>query len=97
MKRKNTQTIGEVLRDFFEDNTELYEKMLEIRLQRGWGEVLGPMVLQYTRNLYIKDRVLYVSLTSSVLRSELTLCKDRLLRSLNEYAGSSVIRDIILR
>lgn len=97
MKRKNTQTIGEVLRDFFEDNTELYEKMLEIRLQRGWGEVLGPMVLQYTRNLYIRDRVLYVSLTSSVLRSELTLCKDRLLRSLNEYAGSSVIRDIILR
>lgn len=97
MKRKNTQTIGEVLRDFFEDNTELYEKMLEIRLQRGWGEVLGPMVLHYTRNIYIKDRVLYVSLTSSVLRSELTLCKDRLLRSLNEYAGSSVIRDIILR
>lgn len=97
MKRKNTQTIGEVLRDFFEDNTELYEKMLEIRLQRGWGEVLGPMVLQYTRNIFIKDRVLYVSLTSSVLRSELTLCKDRLLRSLNEYAGSSVIRDIILR
>lgn len=97
MKRKNTQTIGEVLRDFFEDNTELYEKMLEIRLQRGWGEVLGPMVLQYTRNIYIKDRVLYVSLTSSVLRSELSLCKDRLLRSLNEYAGSSVIRDIILR
>lgn len=96
MKRKNTQTIGEVLRDFFEDNTELYEKMLEIRLQRGWGEVLGPMVLHYTRNIYIKDRVLYVSLTSSVLRSELTLCKDRLLRSLNEYAGSSVIRDIIL-
>lgn len=97
MKRKNTQTIGEVLRDFFEDNTELYEKMLEIRLQRGWGEVLGPMVLQYTRNIYIKDRVLYVSLTSSVLRSELSLCKDRLLRSLNQYAGSSVIRDIILR
>lgn len=97
MKRRNTQTIGEVLRDFFEDHTELYEKMLEIRLQRGWGVVLGPMVLQYTRNIYIKDQVLYVSLTSSVLRSELSLCRDRLLKSLNEYAGSAVIRDIVLR
>ena len=34
MQRRNTQTLGEVLRDFFEDNTELYEKMMEIRVQR---------------------------------------------------------------
>ena len=39
MQRRNTQTLGEVLRDFFEDNTELYEKMMEIRVQRAWGEV----------------------------------------------------------
>ena len=29
MQRRNTQTLGEVLRDFFEDNTELYEKMMD--------------------------------------------------------------------
>lgn len=97
MKRKNTQTIGEVLRDFFEDNTELYEKMMEIRVQRAWGEVLGPMVMQYTRNIYVRDGVMYVSLTSSVLRSELTLCRDRLVKSLNQYAGSAVIRDLVIR
>lgn len=97
MRKKNTQTIGEVLRDFFEDNTELYEKILEIRVQRAWGEVLGPMVIQYTRNIYVRDHVLYVSLTSSVLRSELILCKERLVRSLNEYAGSQVLRDIVIR
>lgn len=97
MKRKNTQTIGEVLRDFFEDNTDLYEKMMEIRVQRAWGEVLGPMVMQYTRNIYVRDGVMYVSLTSSVLRSELMLCRDRLLKSLNEYAGSTVIRDLVIR
>lgn len=97
MIRKNTQTIGEVLRDFFEDNTELYEKMMEIRIQRAWREVLGPMVLQYTRLIYVKDRVLYVSLTSAVLRNELLLCRERLVKSLNQYAGSSVIKDLVLR
>lgn len=97
MKRKNTQTIGEVIRDFFEDNTELYEKMMEIRVQRAWGEVLGPMVMQYTRNIYVKDHVMYVSLTSSVLRSELTLCRERLVKSLNQYCGSAVIRDLVIR
>jgi hypothetical protein len=97
MKRKNTQMIGEILRDIFEENTELYEKILEIRIKRAWGMVLGDMVLQYTRNLYIKDKVLHVSLTSSVLRNELTLCRERLVKSLNEYAKAQVIKDIIIR
>jgi hypothetical protein len=97
MKRKNTQTIGDVLKEFFNDNAELYDKMLEIRIQRAWGEILGPMVIQYTRNIYVKNRVLYVSLTSSVLRSELTLSRERLIESLNNYAGAVVIHDIVIR
>ena len=83
--------MGEVLRDFFEDNTELYEKMMEIRVQRAWGEVLGPTIMQYTRNIYVRDKVLHVSLTSS----ELTLCRERLVKSLNDYAGASVITNIV--
>ncbi|MDD4514391.1 DUF721 domain-containing protein [Massilibacteroides sp.] len=97
MKRKNSQMIGEVLRDIFEENTEMYEKILEIRIKRAWGEVLGDMVLQYTRNMYIKDKVLYVSLTSSVLRNELTLCREKLVKSLNEYARANVVQDIVIR
>lgn len=97
MKRQNSQTIGEVLRDFFEENTALQEKILEIRIQRAWKEILGPMVAQYTQSTYIRNRVLFVSLTSAVLRSELTMCRDRLVKSLNEYAGAEVIRDIIIR
>lgn len=97
MRRRNTQTIGDVIKEFFDDNSELRERMLQIRLQRGWGEVLGPMIQQYTRNLYIKNHILYVSLTSSVLRSELMLSREKLIKSLNDYAGSTVINDIVIR
>lgn len=97
MKRNNSQKLGDLLRDFFEDNSELYDKMMEIRIQRSWKEVLGPMVMQYTRTVYVRDKVLYVYLTSSVLRSELILCREKLVKSLNEYAGSSVIKDIVIR
>ena len=97
MKRNNSQKLGDLLRDFFEENSELYDKMMEIRIQRSWKEVLGPMVMQYTRTVYVRDKVLYVYLTSSVLRSELILCLEKLVKSLNEYAGSSVIKDIVIR
>lgn len=96
MQRRNTQTLGEVLRDFFEDNTELYEKMMEVRVRRAWRELLGPAIWQYTRNIYVRDKVLHVSLTSSVLRGELSLCRDRLIKSLNDYAGRAVITHIVL-
>ncbi|MDD3062659.1 MAG: DciA family protein [Massilibacteroides sp.] len=89
--------IGEVLRDIFEENTELYEKIIEIRIKRAWGIVLGDMVLQYTRNLYVKDKILHVSLTSSVLRNELVLCREKLVKSLNDYAKIQAIQDIIIR
>lgn len=97
MIHRNSQTLGEAIREFFEDNAELRGKILEIRIQRAWGVVLGPMVAQYTHNIYVKDKVLHVSLTSSVLRSELVLCRERLVKSLNEYAGSAVINDIVIR
>ena len=76
MMHRNAQTLGDAIREFFEDNAELRGKILEIRVIRAWGEILGPMVAQYTRNIYVKDKVLYVSLTSSVLRSELVLCRE---------------------
>ena len=95
--RRNSQTLGEVLRDFFENSPVLRAKILPLRIQRGWGELLGPMVQQSTTTLYVKNRVLHVSLTSAVLRSELLLCRERLVKSLNEYAEADVIDDIVIR
>lgn len=97
MIHSNSQSLGDAIREFFEDNAELRQKILEVRVQRAWGEVLGPAVARYTRNIYVKDGVLHISLASSVLRSELVLCRDRLVKSLNDYAGAAVIRDIVIR
>jgi Protein of unknown function (DUF721). len=97
MIRKNSQKLGDVLGDFFQVNPELYEKILEIRIKRAWGVVLGNAVLRYTNNIYVKNKVMYVSLSSSVLRNELTLCREKLIISLNEYAKSEVIKNLVIR
>lgn len=97
MKRRNTQTIGEVLRDFFEDNTELYEKIMEVRIERAWKKLLGPMAAHYTRHLYVRDRILYVSMTSAVLRSELLLSKDKLLSNINQEIQNAFLFDLVIR
>jgi len=71
----------------------LYEK----RLIDAWPLVLGANIVQYTSDLRIKNRVLYVSLNSSVLRHDLFLSRDEIKKSLNKHVGVDVIVDIVFR
>jgi hypothetical protein len=59
--------------------------------------VVGPVISRYTTNLYIKNQILYVHLSSSVLREELMMGRDMLVRNLNQQVGAQVIVNIIFR
>jgi len=97
MKRTHALPIGEILQEFYKENPVLKQKILEVRVQRAWGEVLGPSIMRSTKTLFIKNHVLHVFLNSSVLRNELILNRKRLLKNLNDYAGEEVIGDIVIR
>lgn len=97
MRKRNTESIGEVLRQYFEENPFFKKKLAESRAVTGWEQLLGTMINSYTTNIYLRNGVLYVSLSSSVLRSELLMAKDKLISKLNEHAGMHVIKDIVFR
>ncbi|MDR2534072.1 MAG: DUF721 domain-containing protein [Tannerellaceae bacterium] len=97
MRRSNPEPLGNILNDFFSSNDALRQRILVMRVQRAWGELLGPSVMKYTGSVYVRNRALYVSLTSSVLRSELMLNREELIRRLNNHAGGEVIVDIVMR
>ena len=94
MRRRNDQSIGEVIRAFFEDNPGIRQKILEVRIERAWGETCGPTILRYTRNLFMKGTVLHVSLTSAVLRNELLMSKYHLISALNKAVRATAVTDI---
>lgn len=93
MKRNNTEQIGEILRQFLRQEG-LESPLNEYRLIESWKDVVGPAIARYTSNLYIKNQTLHVHLTSSVLRQELMMGRELLIRNLNKTVGSQVIVDI---
>lgn len=97
MQKKNAQPLSEVLSDFLDEHGSLKMKLAEHRAVKGWYELLGEGVAKYTRNVYFSRGVLHVQLSSSVLRAELLMNKERLIMRLNEHAGIPVLRDIVLR
>ena len=89
MKRNDAEQIGEMIRKFFRQNA-LEAPLNEYRLIQAWKDVVGPAITKYTSNLYIKNQILYVHLTSSVLRH-------LLVKNLNKQVGAQVIVNIIFR
>lgn len=96
MKRNNAQSIGELIRYYLRQES-LETPLNEVRLIKAWPEVLGPAIASYTKELYIKNQVLYVHLTSAVLRQELMMGREILVRNLNAKVGAQVITNIIFR
>ena len=94
MRRNDAEAIGDIIRKFFRVNG-LESPLNEYRLVQAWKDVVGPVITRYTSNLYIKNQILYVHLTSSVLRQELMMGRDILVRNLNEKVGAQVIVNII--
>jgi predicted nucleic acid-binding Zn ribbon protein len=97
MKRRNASKINATMHQFWKDNPELYHKMLEARVIRLWSEVVGHTIDQYTTNIFIKNRVLNVSLSSSVARGEILSMRKRIVELLNQKAASDVIDDLFVR
>lgn len=96
MRRKNTQTIGEVLNDYIGEMS-MSRKLKESRIQQIWEELLGKNAASLTRKLNIKGGVLFVELNSSVLRNEILMMRETLLKGINEKAGEEIVNKIVLR
>jgi len=96
MKRNNAEQIGDVIRKFLRDE-RLECPLNEQRLINAWKEVLGAGIASYTGDLYIRNQILYVHLTSAALRQELMMGRELLVKSLNRHVGATVIVNIIFR
>jgi len=96
MRKKNTELLSDVIRQVLKEQ-HLDRPLNEKRIIDAWPLVLGNNIVQYTSDLSIRNRVLYVSLTSSVLRHDLFLSREEIKKSLNKQAGVEVIVDIVFK
>lgn len=96
MRRSNTQSLSDVLKEYIEKN-RIESKLKEVDVVNSWEELLGKTIAGYTRNIYIRNRILYVEISSSVVKNELFMMREEICRRLNENAGRDVISKIIFK
>lgn len=94
--KHEVEPIGKLIQKYLREEC-LETPLNEKRLMAAWSDVLGPQIAALTQSMFIKNQVLYVHLNSSVLRQELMMARDLIVRRLNAAVQAQVITNIIFR
>ena len=93
MFRRDVKNIKDLVMQNLRENG-LETPLLQKRLVDAWPEVAGPSVARFTREVSIYNQVLYVKLSSPVLRTELSMRRQSYIDKLNHTVGARIITDI---
>jgi len=96
-KRHGEHTaIGDVLKEFISHNN-LQKGIEKVSVADAWKNMMGPAIVKYTTALKFEQATLYVQLSSSVLREELSYGKTKIIKLLNEKLGKELVKELVLR
>jgi len=89
----NQSSLGDVINKLMKAYG-LDGRMKEMEIINRWEEMMGRAVFSRTKNIYIKNQVLHLTLDSSVMRDELMQGKTIIIQRVNDTAGFAMIRDV---
>ena len=96
MKQENSKSIREVIALFIREQG-LEEGLLCVRVYEAWDAVCGERVAVATLRKYYKNKILYCTLNSSMLRNRLYPQKGQLLDGINKRLQAPLVKDIVLK
>jgi predicted nucleic acid-binding Zn ribbon protein len=96
VRNQNAVEVKDILKLIIQQNN-LQSGINEVKVRDAWKNLMGNGINKYTTHLILKNKTLYVSLSSSVLRDELSYGKDKIVKLINEELGNNVIEAVVLK
>lgn len=96
MRRTDPKPIGELFDQLFK-SPNIAAKIAEGGLPNTWRKVVGAVVAEHTRQVRFVKGTLYVHVTSSVIRTELMMQREALVRAINAEAGINIVQHVVVQ
>jgi predicted nucleic acid-binding Zn ribbon protein len=94
MRKTNDKT----LKDAIQQMLQVYKikrRFDETGVIAYWPELVGKAVANRTKEIFIKDRKLFLRIESSVIKNELLLMRLQIIEKINEQANNNIVEEII--
>lgn len=95
MKEGKTQKM-DALVDQVLKQMGLYQKYKEREVYNAWPEVVGQMISSKTKSIRIFEGKLFVAFTSAVVRNEIMMVREGLIKALNDKMGAEIVKEIVI-
>ncbi len=96
MKRENSQLISVILKEFIKEE-QLEDGLLRVRIFKAWDLVVGEAGAKATSNKFFRDGILYCTINSSIIRTQLFYRKDDIVAQMNRMLNENVVSKLILK
>lgn len=96
MRRSEIHSIGSAIKSFLKES-KFDRKLAEVDAVSSWEFIIGKPIARATTSIYIKNEILYVNLSSSIVRNELFMMRNDIIRAMNDHAGRVIVKAIVLK
>ena len=96
MKRENTQLIKAIIEEFIKEE-RLEEGLNRARLFKAWDLVVGETGARATTNKFFRDGILYCTINSSILRTQMYYRKEDIIAHMNKMLNGTIVTKLILK
>lgn len=93
-RKSNLSTVGESLNELLKAY-RIQGKFDATRLTSSWERLMGVPIARRTKRVFVKDKKLFVELSSAPLKHELSLSKRTILDIFDQEFGQKMVDDII--
>ncbi len=91
----NNTEIKNLLNIFLKKNN-LEKGLLDLEVKKVWHELMENGVSNYTSDVSLKNKTLYIKLSSPALREELSYGKQKLIKLINQRFKKTIVHKIVL-
>lgn len=93
MKENDFKLLGNFLQESLKD-FGIEKKLEETKVLQAWNALFGVSMEKYMNKVFVKNRILFVEITSSILKQNLLYQKDLLIEKINQHIGGDLLLDI---
>ncbi len=81
--------------NIFLRKNKLEKGLLNIEVKKAWYELMDNGAANYTTDVNLRNKTLYIRLSSPALKEELSYGKEKLIQIINERFNKNVVDRII--